>query len=127
MFCRPEPIVSNSVGPFLSVGIRWTKVIQSFLNWYKKTDRRENWAPEVIYRSINLWMYQEGYFTCYFWCGNSSHPPMIFLGDEKNLWFWMRISAVLDLLPSPCSEMLELVQITILEEDVSIPWADTFI
>lgn len=32
----------------------------------------------------------------------------------------MRISAVLDLLSSPCSEMLELVQITILEEDVSI-------
>lgn len=46
--------------------------------------------------------------------------PYDFLGWWKNLWFWMRISAVLDLLSSPCSEMLELVQITILEEDVSI-------
>lgn len=46
--------------------------------------------------------------------------PYDFFGWWKNLWFWMRISAVLDLLSSPCSEMLELVQITILEEDVSI-------
>lgn len=73
-FYRLEPIVSNSVGPFLSVRIEWLKVIQSFHDWFKKTTEGKIELLKWFLEAPNVRMYQEGYFTCYFWCGQASIP-----------------------------------------------------
>lgn len=73
-FYRLEPIVSNSVGPFLSVRIGWLKVIQSFHDWFKKTTEGKIELLKWFLEAPNVQMYQEGYFTCYFWCGPASIP-----------------------------------------------------
>lgn len=73
-FYRLEPIVSNSVGPFLSVRIRWLKVIQSFHDWFKKTTEGKIELLKWFLEAPNVRMYREGYFTCYFWCGPAPIP-----------------------------------------------------
>lgn len=82
-FYRLEPIVSNSVGPFLSVRIRWLKVIQSFHDWFKKTTEGKIELLKWFVEAPNVRMYQEGYFTCYFWCGPASIPLWFFRVMKK--------------------------------------------
>lgn len=73
-FYRLEPIVSNSVGPFLSVRIGWLKVIECFHDWFKKTTEGKIELLKWFLEAPNVRMYQEGYFTCYFWCGPAPIP-----------------------------------------------------